>query len=159
MRLNKNMVFGTLGLGLAAAYWHAADDIQRSFLADEVGADGVPKLLATVLAVLSGLLLLRETAVAFGGVSVLVAQGQETRPHARAFGLLVLGVLYIALMPTLGYLVTTAVFIWAVAAYAGQAPDRRLVLTAVAGSLVLWGMFDHLLGVSLPPGVWTRLGI
>lgn len=156
LRPTKDMVFGGLALGVAAAYWHAADDIQRSFLADEVGADGVPKLLAGALAALGALVVLRE-------VATRRVRGRPTgdapagRPHRRALGLLALASLYVALMPWLGYFVATAALIAGIALYAGQALSRTLLVTAVAGSLVLWVVFDRMLSVSLPPGFWARL--
>ena len=155
MRTAKDTVFGGLALALAAIYWYAADDIQRSFLADAVGADGVPKLLAIALALLGGLVVIREIATRRARAATVVQK--PGRPHRRALGLLCLAILYVAAMPFFGYLVATAALIAGVALYAGEALDRRLVITAVAGSLVLWLVFDHLLAVSLPPGFWLRL--
>jgi len=152
MRLGKDMAFGVLAVLLAGAYWYAADDIQRSFLSDEVGADGVPKLLAATLGALGAIVLAR----AVMSRSVAPDGARKIARHLRALGLLLLCGAYVALMPTFGYFVATAALIGAVALYAGQPWHRGLLVTALAGSAVLWLVFDHLLGVSLPPGFWLR---
>ena len=153
MRLSKDTSFGLLAVMLAGVYWHAADDIQRSFLSDEVGADGVPKLLATTLGVLGVVVLARAVAARRTAGD---DDGRSVAAHLRALGLLLLCGAYVALMPVIGYFVATVALICAVAVYAGQPLRRGVVITAVAGSGVLWLVFDHLLGVSLPPGFWLR---
>ena len=153
MRLGKDTAFGLLAVVLAAAYWHAADDIQRSFLSDEVGADGVPKLLAASLGVLGALVLARAIA---WRPATRADDAAGIAMHLRALGLLLLCGAYVAVMPALGYLVATAALIGAVALYAGQPWHSGLLVTAIAGSGLLWLVFDRLLGVALPPGFWLR---
>jgi len=82
MKFNKDTVFGALGVALAVIYWLAADDIQRSFLADEVGADGVPKMLAVALGALGAVTVLRGRKAA---IDVEVEEASN-RPHWRALG-------------------------------------------------------------------------
>src|SRR5262245_4130661 len=139
MRLSKDVWFGVLGIVGAALYWLMADDIQKSFLADEVGADGVPKLLALVLGVLSAATMLRAVLQP----SRRDDNDEEGHPHRRAFGLLVITVLFAALLVPLGYVAATMLLIGGAALYAGQRLDWRLCVAAVAGSLVLWVIFDR----------------
>jgi putative tricarboxylic transport membrane protein len=153
MKFNKDTIFGATGVALAAIYWLAADDIQRSFLADEVGADGVPKMLAVALGILGAVTVLRSRTVAIEADD----EGDTDRPHLRALGLLTIGVLFAALLSPLGYLLATAGLIAGVTAYAGQKPDWRLAVAAIGGSAVLWLIFDRIFGVSLPRGFWPQL--
>jgi hypothetical protein len=150
MKISKDTAFGALGVVLAGAYWLGADDIQRSFLADEVGADGVPKMLAVSLGVLSAVTLWRSLARAPAVAADAV--DDRDRPHRRALGLLTIGVLYAALLVPLGYLLATIGLITGVTVYAGEKPNWRLAVTAVAGSAVLWVIFDRIFGVALPRG-------
>jgi len=152
MRLSKDTAFGLLAVVLAGTYWHAADDIQRSFLSDEVGADGVPKLLATTLGILGVIVLARTV----GSRHTASDDRPPLAAHLRALGLLLLCGAYVALMPIAGYFVATMALICTVTVYAGQPLGRGVVITALAGSGMLWLVFDHLLGVSLPPGFWLR---
>jgi hypothetical protein len=156
MTFSKDTAFGALGVALAAIYWLAADDIQRSFLADEVGADGVPKMLAVALGVLGAVTLLRSAAERKAAIDADIEE-DSGRPHLRAFGLLTIGVLYAALLSPLGYLLASAGLIAAATAYAGQKPDWRLAVAAIAGSLVLWLIFDRIFGVALPRGLWLQM--
>ena len=153
MRLSKDGTFGALGIVVAALYWWEANDIQRSFLTDETGADGVPKMLAVALGVLGALVLIRDLA------SPVWQAAEKTagHPHRRALGLLAVAVLYAALFVPLGYLAATALFIATAAAYAGQRRYWRLGAAAIIGSLALWLIFDRVFGVALPWGVWSRL--
>ena len=75
--------------------------------------------------------------------------------HLAALGLLAILAAYVVLLPLAGYVATTALLIGAVARFSGAALGRDLLLVAVAGSVVLWVLFDPLLGISLPIG-WGR---
>src|SRR5690242_495519 len=133
MRLSRDTAFGALGLIVALLYWREADDIQQSFLSDEVGADGVPKLLAVALAILSALTVLR----ALRQPAKRDLEDGGGHPHLRALGLFVIAALYAALLIPLGYVVATVLLIGGAALYAGQRFEWRLCAAAVAGSLVL----------------------
>jgi len=155
MRESRDIGFGLLAVVLAGAYWHAADNLQRSFLSDNVGADGVPKLLAVTLGVLGAVVVAREFAARRAAVRG-EASSANVRAHVRALGLLAACVLYVVAMPTVGYLIATAALIGGVALYAGESVGRAVLIAAAAGSVLLWFVFDHLLGVSLPPGTWLH---
>jgi putative tricarboxylic transport membrane protein len=152
MKASKDTAFGVLGIVIAGLYWLAAGEIQQSFLSDEIGADGVPKLLAFALAALSALVTLRSLRL-----RTVIAETVDWQPHAKAFGLLVIGILYVALLPQIGYLVATAALIAAAALYAGQPFSRSLPVIAIGGSVFLWVVFAKLFAISLPAGLWTRL--
>lgn len=124
------------GLALAAAYWLAADALPRSALADAVGADGVPKLLAALLA----------------GVSILIAfQKDADHPPGslKALGVAALGFAYVSVLPFTGYLAGAALLAAASALYYG-ARGRNVAVFAVLSALGLWLVFAKALGVALP---------
>jgi putative tricarboxylic transport membrane protein len=148
----------SVGLGLivvAGLYWLGADQIRVSKLEGIVGAQAVPKGLAISLAVLSLLLivqaLLRPRRAA-GPAGEAEAFG--TRAHLRAAGMLLIGMGYLALLGTVGYIPTLALLVLATALYLGQDPSARLVLIAVGLAVLYYLIFVRLLGIPLPPGVW-----
>ncbi len=135
---------------LAAGYYVAADAIPTSLLSDGIGADGVPKLLALVLAALGGALALR--AVRAGGT----ARAVVLAAHVRPIGLAVLGMVYVALAPLLGYAVTLALLIAAALVYFGARAPVMIALNAVGGATLLWLTFAKLLGIAMPIGSLAR---
>ena len=150
MRLSRDTMLGIAAVALAGAYWHEATGIQRSLLSDEVGADGVPRLLAAGMAV-SGL------ALALRGVLARAPAGGDELPpgaHLRAAGLLAILALYLAALPVAGYAASIAGLLAAVAAYAGAPRGVAMAATAVAGAVAFWAMFVLLLGVPMPRGAW-----
>ena len=124
------------GLALAAAYWLAADALPQSALADSVGADGLPKLLALMLAALS--------------ILIAFTRDAESQPASlRSLGVAGLGFAYVALLPFTGYLVGAALLAGASALYYG-ARGRTVVFFSFFTSLLLWLAFAKTLGVALP---------
>jgi hypothetical protein len=147
--VRRDSVCAALGLALAGAYYAAADALPRSLLADGVGADGVPKLLAAALAVLS---------VAIGARSLLAAPAAgDAEPglvrHLRALGVAALGAAFVLLAPLLGYALALASLVFAAALYYGAAPGRPVLIYAVGAAAALWLIFARGLGVVLPAGV------
>ena len=76
--------------------------------------------------------------------------------HLAALGLLAILAVYVVALPYAGYVVATAVLIGAVARFSGAAFGRDLLFVAIAGGVVLWLLFDPLLGISLPIGSWWQ---
>jgi putative tricarboxylic transport membrane protein len=145
--VGRDMICGAAGLAVALAYYALADALPVSLLSDEIGADGLPKSLAIGLAVCSALLLGRA-ALTHGTEAVAF----KLLTHMRALGVIVLGALYAALAPLIGYGPAVALLIAATALYFGTALNARLILVAAAGAAVFWAMFVHMLGVPMPAG-------
>ena len=136
--MRRSHACAAAGLALAAAYWLAADALPRSALADSVGADGVPKLLAALLA----------------GISILIAlqkdpDAQRQSGSLRALGVAGLGFVYVAILPFTGYLAGATLLAGAAALYYG-ARGRTVIAFALGTAVPLWLVFAKALGVALP---------
>jgi hypothetical protein len=163
MAIPRDAVVGTVILAAAGIYWHAAGTIRRSSLDDSVGAAGVPNALAVALACLALLLILRAFVLSAWQAPRTVEAVDEARPdeapraHLRALGMLVLGVLYLLIVPVLGYTVSIAVLLAAVALYNYRKPTLELALFAVLGSAAFYLLFVRILGIPLPAGIWPGI--
>ncbi len=149
MRLSRDTGLGVLAVIVAGAYYAEAMTIQQSLLADAVGADGVPRMLAVGMGltgfVLAGRSVLRPAAVS--------DDDPPMSAHLRAAGLLAILVVYLLAVPVAGYPLSVAALIAAVAVYAGARIDATLAVTAVGGAAAFWFMFKWLLGIQLPVGM------
>ena len=142
-------------LALAGLYWLSADQIKVSRLEGIVGAQAVPKGLAVSLAVLSVLLIAQgrlrtRPAAAPAGE----AEAGESRANLRAAGMLLIGMGYLVVVGTIGYMPAVVGLVLATALYLGQSPSARLVLLAVGLAVLYYLIFVRLLGIPLPPGIW-----
>jgi hypothetical protein len=161
MTMPRDAVVGAVILAIAGIYWHAAGTIRRSSLDDSIGAAGVPNALAVLLACLAVLLILRGLALSTRQAPRKVvdeARPDETpRAHFRALGMLVLGVLYLLIVPVLGYAVSIALLLAAVALYNHRKATLELALFAVLGSAGFYLLFVKILGIPLPAGFWPNI--
>jgi putative tricarboxylic transport membrane protein len=130
---------------LAVGYYMAARGISDSMLSDEVGAAGLPKLLAGVLAA-SGVLLAIRSQTGAGARIKLALEPQ-------AIGLVAGMIAYIALMPLVGYPVALAALVTGVALLAGARPTIWLGVISVAAGIGFWLVFARLFHISVPSGI------
>lgn len=139
---------------LAAVYYLFASGIGRSALSDEVGPAGLPLVYATILGGLAILLALK-TALRFALARGRLVSDDEQKPRAafvlgRAAGTLAIGAGYVLLVNILGYWLSLALLLPAMATYQGEQFSRRLLLISVAGATVFWALFVWLLGIPMP---------
>jgi hypothetical protein len=150
-----------LGLiALAGLYWLGADQIRMSRLEGIVGAQAVPKGLAVSLAILAVLLVAQDLVRArraVGGPADEQGGVSGSPAHLRAGGMLLIGIGYLALVGTIGYLPAVVGLVLATALYLGQHLSARLVLLAVGLAVLYYLIFVRLLGIPLPPGIWPEL--
>jgi hypothetical protein len=139
--LRRDLACAALGLALAAAYWAAAHALPESLLADAVGADGVPKGLAVLLAVFSVLI-----AVKSSSKKAL----PEKQDHLRPLGVAAFGFLYVAAASFIGYLASIALLAGSAALYYGAARRPGVALFALGTAALLWALFAGLLGIPMP---------
>lgn len=153
--MNKDALSGLFLLAVAAVYYWSALGIPRSSLADEVGAAGLPTVLALVLAGLGLLIVGRGLLVRRRGAATADAEEDKVAEASlpRALGLLAIGAAYVIVVPYLGYVTSIALLIAAVALYEGLRLSWRLAGIAVAGAAFFWLLFVVLLGVRQPSGL------
>jgi putative tricarboxylic transport membrane protein len=77
-----------------------------------------------------------------------------THAHLRAAGMLLIGIGYLAVVGTIGYLPAVTLLVLAAALYLGQSLSARLVHLAVGLAVLYYLIFVRLLGIPLPPGIW-----
>ena len=150
--MNKDVLGGAILLVVAAVYYWATLRIPDSSLSDEVGAQGLPRILAYLLGVLAVLIIARGLLMARKAV-VAVAGDEAAEPEApplRAIGFLAIAAGYVVLAPIAGYAVALGLLIAAVALYEGVTPSWRVAVVAAGGAIVFWLLFVQLLGVEQP---------
>jgi hypothetical protein len=167
----RELVLGCATLAIAAGYYLMANRIQQSDIADVIGPRGLPKTYAAFLAGLSVILIVRalirtrtQRVRAASPVRVRAASpvaaspvGQTHMPRNvgwRVFGMLMNGVIYILVVPWLGYILSIAALIAATVYYQGGGLNRRVAAVAVGGALLLWLLFVRLLHIAHPAGIW-----
>jgi hypothetical protein len=145
--MNRDLVFGGATLAVAVIYYALSSTIPASDLADPIGPQGLPKIYAYVLGALSAILLVNSLRARL--------DAEESRLAVkRAAGILVIGVLYVVLVPWVGYAATIALLIAGTTYYQGAAITGRVVFAALSGAIFLWLLFVVLLGIPQPAGVW-----
>ena len=81
-------------------------------------------------------------------------------PHAtpaHAAGMLVIGIVYLAVVPWTGYILALAGLIAATTYYQGGGLSGRVALVALSGAVFFWILFVAVLGIPHPPGIWPSL--
>jgi putative tricarboxylic transport membrane protein len=145
--VNGDLVFGGVGLALAIVYYVLAATIPESQLADAVGPQGLPKIYAVALGVLSLLLIARS----IGRPEI------RERQSFRFVGLLLIGAVYIVVIPYAGYVVSLTALIAATCFYQSKEWSWRPLAVAAAGAIVFWILFVEILGIQHPAGIWPDL--
>ena len=148
--MNRDLVFGAVCLALAAGYYLMAAAIPESALSDAVGPQGLPKTYAVVLGALSLVLIFRSWKTRFSVSAHRV-------PIMRVAGMIVIGAVYLAVVPWTGYILALAGLIAATTYYQGGGLNGRVALVALSGAVFFWILFVAVLGIPHPPGIWPSL--
>jgi hypothetical protein len=153
----RDAAAGGILLVLAALYYWQTLQIQESSLADEVGPQGLPFMLAGLLAVVAvaigvrGLLKARKA-----GSAPVATSKDEVKGHSatilRALGFLAIGAGYIVIGPVVGYIIGIALLIAAIAIYEGRKPSLGVFAVAACAGVGFWVAFVLLLGTEQPQG-------
>ena len=175
-----DVVLGIAMLAIAATYYFLGTAIPDSALDDAVGPRGLPRVYAIVLAMLAVVTIVRGALArrrAFPQVRLKpdttereqvrlkpdttardVNEGPRTRTVSwRFLGMTLIGVVYLAVVPWLGYLASIALLIAATAWYQGGTLTGRVLLVASSGALFLWLLFVALLGIPQPSSAWSAI--
>ena len=148
--MNRDTVFGAICLALAAGYYVMAAAIPESALSDTVGPQGLPRTYAVVLAALSLVLIVRSR-------KTRLSVSDRRVPIMRVAGMLVIGIVYLAVVPWTGYILALAGLIAATTYYQGGGLNGRVALVALSGAIFFWVLFVAVLGIPHPPGIWPSL--
>jgi len=158
----RETFLGCVTLAIAGGYYVLATRIPQSDIADVIGAQGLPKTYAALLAGLSILLIARSMRARAQapppGASSAAPKARVERGVAwRVFGMLMNGVIYVLVAPWLGYIVSIAALIAATVYYQGGGLSRRSVAVALCGALFFWLLFVRVLHIAQPAGLWPSV--
>jgi hypothetical protein len=153
----RDAAAGGILLTLAALYYWQTLQISESSLADEVGPQGLPFVLAGLLAVVSVLIGVRGALKAMRARSEPVEKAKDTDAShiatiPRALGFLAIGAGYMIIGNIVGYIVAIAVLIATIAIYEGRKPSLGLLTVAACAGVGFWAVFVLLLGTEQPQG-------
>jgi putative tricarboxylic transport membrane protein len=151
---SRDFAFATVMLAVGLAYYRLTTQVPRSSLDDTVGPVGLPRLYAVILVALSLM------TIVTAALTVRRQPPQRDDAPVRSWrftGMLIIGVLYVAIVPWLGYPPSIAMLIAGTAWFQGGAINRRVVVVSASGALILWLLFVAFLRIPQPPGVWTSI--
>ena len=168
--MGRDLVAGAAAIVIGGGYLLMAVQIRASALADSVGPGGFPKVLAVfmiglglVLCVQALLAGRRDRANAPAATAFPpTAADPDPEPESerggidgllRAAGMLAIGIVYLLIVRTVGYVPAIAALIVAATLYGGARLSWRVFAIGVAGALLYWLVFVWLLGIPLPGGV------
>lgn len=152
---SRDVWFGTVVLAVGLAYYWLTIQVPQSALDDAVGPVGLPRLYVVILVALSVVAIVR--AALAGGRRDAQQRDDVPRRSWRFAGMLLIGVLYVVIVPWLGYLPSIALLIAGTAWYQGGAINRRVLVVSASGALLLWLLFVAFLRIPQPPGAWTSI--
>ena len=157
--MDRDVLFGSATLALSAGYYWMAAAIPSSQLADSIGPQGLPKAYAILLAVFSLIVIGRSLARRRDARTETVAGRPRTprSPLSRVAGMLGIGVVYILVVPWLGYVLSIAGLLLATTYYQGGAVNRHVAVVAASGAIFFWLLFVVLMRIPQPPGWWPSL--
>jgi putative tricarboxylic transport membrane protein len=156
--LSRDFVGGVVAVLIGVFYLSFAYDLRSSALDDLVGPGGMPKAYGWVLVGL-GIALCLVTLVTRWRSEMAGEWNDQGRRIAWAAGLLGIGILYLLIVKSLGYLLSMMLLIAATMIYHGERPSAKVLAVSAFGGVVLWALFVFVLGVSMPPGLLTYLGL
>ncbi|RUM96988.1 hypothetical protein EET67_15745 [Pseudaminobacter arsenicus] len=166
--MTRELVGGVLAILLGAGYLAMALQIQPSSLDDAIGPAGLPRVLGTAMVLLGIVLSVqallaerrRRRSLAAGKAADTAAEDDEAGEIergglggiARAGGLLAIGIGYLLIVRTAGYVPAVAALIIAAALYGGAALTWRVFAIGIAGAVFYYLLFVLVLGIPLPAG-------
>jgi hypothetical protein len=171
MVVSRDLVAGVVLLAASTGYYVMATGIPLSLLDTTVNSSVVPRMLGIGGAGFS-LILIAQTLFGQWQQSRALADTEPAAPaapapdqwlqHRRALAILIIVTAYMLLLNLLGYIVSMALMLAATAYYQARfygsvrSPTIMLGLPLV-GALLFWAIFDLLLGIPMPAGLWRQL--
>ena len=162
--LRRDLIGAGIALVLAGAYWIGATHIHKSTLIGKgVGADALPKGLAIALAILAVILIIQNVAQRRRGA--LPKDAPATREelaeakhkHLRAAGMFAIGLGFLLTVEWVGYIPAIFAMICVTAVYNGRPMSWRIAGIAAGLTAIFFAIFDLLLKIPMPSGVWPQV--
>jgi putative tricarboxylic transport membrane protein len=162
--LRKDLIGAGICLALAGAYWIGATRIRESSLIGKgVGADALPRGLAIALAVLALILILQNVLQRRKGPLPEDAPATPERlaearhKHLRAAGMFLIGLGFLLVVGYVGYIPAIFAMICITAVYNGRPMSWRIAGIAAVLTAALYILFDIVLRIPMPEGIWPQV--
>ena len=143
----RNIIAALVLLALGAGYGILTSQLPARSLPDTPGPPFFPWINTIVILALSATLLIQGLAGP-DGPAPAVAQGRK-----RAAWALGVFIVYLAILPGLGFILATAPFFAALMLLFGEDRPSRVALGAAAATMLLYLLFRQGFGVFLPTGL------
>jgi hypothetical protein len=148
--IRANLLLGALFTLFGCWYLWLTTAASHRRLPYDPGIVFVPRILACGLILLSVLLILQQLLTRLPHPKEAPPDRLDSREWFRTFGLFVLTVTYTALLPWLGFLLVTPVYLVAAMLLSGARSRASTGVTAVIVTGVIYGSFVYFFRVSLP---------
>ncbi|MGM0853438.1 MAG: tripartite tricarboxylate transporter TctB family protein [Bacillota bacterium] len=165
IRLNKDL-FASVFLMIFSAVMYAASNSIKKLTVSKIGADFAPKLVAIGIFILSIFYLINSVKQLKGSSGVKpmemetgAKKDQEGKKKVSPLSVIAtigLLVLYIALLPIIGFLITTVVYLFAQMYLLADKKERKIPLflvTSVVTSVFVYFVFKSVFFLMLPAGI------
>jgi hypothetical protein len=149
--IRANLVLGAVLALFGGWYLWFATAASHRRLPYDPGIMFVPRILACGLILLSVLLILQQIVPRLPRPKEILPDRLNSRDWLRTFGLFGLTVVYTALLPWLGFLLVTPVYLVAAMLLSGTRSRANAGVTAVVVTGVVYVSFVYFFRVSLPP--------
>ncbi len=150
--LTDKIIFA-LTLLLAAVYFYATSQIPSLEIGDPLGPKAFPRMLGIGLLITAGILLMEILQARKAPPPETPAEPVEQPQWLLLAGVVFWIALYFGVFTTLGFVISTTVFLLGMTAYFNRGRWTMNVLTSVLFSAGSYFMFTKLLGVSLAQGL------
>jgi putative tricarboxylic transport membrane protein len=151
--LTDKIIFAAT-LVLAAVYFYATSQIPSLEIGDPLGPKAFPRLLGIGLLITAGILLMEILRARKNPPVVDPATPAEEPPHWPLLGgVVVWTAAYFSIFTTLGFILSTTIYLLGMTAYFNRGRWTMNILTSVLFSAGSYIMFTKLLGVTLAQGV------
>ncbi len=153
-----DLLFTLIVLAFTLFYFYLIEKMPKIHLGDPLGPEGYPRIMAIGIGATAVMLLalqLRKWRKIPG--RTFPPEGEADDPgvpvsHTRVVLLVLTVFLYLMVMPYIGYLLATPLFVAAVLRVTGVRKIKRLVAVPLAFTLVLYTIFGILARIRLPMG-------
>lgn len=146
----KKADIGT-GIGLiifsAWIFWYASAYSKATIY--YYGPNFFPQLIAIAMSICAIILILN----AIRGKSLENSDRIELRGFIRMVIAIIICIGYLFLMQVIGFTIGTCIFLYVLMMFIGQKGVKKRIISSMAVSLIVWGIFRYFLVIPLPTGI------